>query len=308
MTALYGVIGHPVQHSLSPVMFESAFEQYNMDASYERFDVESKDLAEFLEEMRTPQLLGGTKPVGTFGAFGAQGLTVTIPHKEAMVPFLDFVQKEAKTIGAVNTIVNAGGKLKGYNTDWLGALRALEDVTNLDGKRVVVLGAGGAAAAIVYGCLKAGAFVTVLNRHLEKANELATRFEKDFMKKIGQNSEQVQRKNDLTDRKIITGTLDEILSHPADILIHTTSIGMTPHVHQSLVPTEYFRKGMVVFDVVYNPLKTKLVQDAEAAGCRIVPGYKMLLYQAEKQFELWFKKKPPLENMEKVLLEQLQKN
>jgi len=177
--------------------------------------------------------------------------------------------------------VNKNGRLKGYNTDWTGAQRALEAVTSLEGKRVLVIGAGGAAASIVYACRKLGAAVTVLNRTEDKAKILADKFGCGY------------------------GLLDEILQHPADILVHTTSVGMAPNTGATLVPAEYFRRGMVVMDIVYVPLETKLVREARAAGCRIVPGYKMLLYQAEKQFELWFKKKPPVQKMEKALLQAL---
>jgi shikimate dehydrogenase len=258
MTQIYGVIGHPVGHSLSPDLFNTAFFDYNMDARYERFDV---------EPLSVPDV---------------DGLSVTIPYKEAIMTVLDEVDETAREIGAVNTVVRKkNGKLKGYNTDWIGAQKALEEVTSLDGKRVLVLGAGGAAAAIVYACRQAGAAVTVLNRTEDKAKQLADRFHCGY------------------------GILDEILRHPADILVHTTSVGMSPHTGVSLVPQEYFKRGMVIMDIVYNPLETKLVKEARMAGCRIVPGYKMLLYQAEKQFEIWFKKKPPTQKMEKALLEGL---
>ena len=267
MTQHFGVVGHPVSHSLSPTMFGAAFWEYNLDADYELFDVEPAQLSEFLK--RVP-----SEPIA--------GLSVTIPHKETIVPLLNAVDEKAKIIGAVNTVVNKDGKLKGYNTDWQGALKALEEVTDLSGKTVVVLGAGGAAAAIMYACRQAGATVIVLNRTEEKAKELADRFGCGY------------------------GLLDEILQHPADVLVHTTSVGMTPHTDVSLVPRAYFKRGMIVMDIVYNPLETKLVKEARAVGCKIIPGHKMLLYQAEKQFELWFKKKPPVEKMEKAVVAALQ--
>lgn len=269
MTQHFGVVGHPISHSLSPTMFAAAFWEYNLDADCEKYDIDPAKLGEFLERVRS-------EPIA--------GLSVTIPHKETIVPLLNAVDEKAKIIGAVNTVVNKEGKLKGYNTDWQGALKAIEEVTDLSGKTVVVLGAGGAAAAIVYACRRAGATVIVLNRTEDKAKELADRFGCGY------------------------GRLDEILQHKSDILVHTTSVGMTPNTGVSLVPPEYYRRGMVVMDIVYIPLETKLVKEARAVGCKIIPGYKMLLYQAEKQFELWFKKKPPVEKMEKALLEALREN
>lgn len=269
MALQFGVIGHPVKHSLSPQMFEAAFWEYNIDAEYKQYDVSPEDLEDFIKEVRS-------KPM--------TGLSVTIPHKVNIRPLLDSVDTHAKAIGAVNTVFNKDGKLKGYNTDWIGAKKALEEVTDLQGKNVVVLGAGGAAAAIVYACKQAEANVIVLNRSVEKAKKLAERFDCN------------------------AGSLSDLFSHRAEVLIHTTSIGMAPNVHVSLVDKDYFKRGMVVFDIVYNPKRTQLVKDAVAADCRIVPGHKMLLYQGEKQFEIWFGKKPRTEAMEKALLDSLRES
>lgn len=263
MTPLYGVVGYPVKHSLSPAMFGAAFYAYNMDANYEHFEVHPDELRYFLKEVRE-------KPI--------MGLSVTIPHKEAIIPLLDGVDKHARAIGAVNTVANVNGKLKGYNTDFEGARRALEEASDLTGKKILIIGAGGAARAITYACAQAGADVTVLNRTIKKAQELA----EDFGVKAG--------------------ALSEISMHRPHILIHTTSVGMAPNLNESLVPPDFFMKGMVVMDIVYNPPETRLVKDAKKAGCRIVPGHKMLLYQGEKQFEIWFKKKPRTDKMEEALL------
>ncbi len=272
---LYGVIGFPVKHSLSPVMFSAAFWEYNMDATYEKFEVAPDDLGDFLKDVRK-------RPV--------MGLSVTIPHKTAIMAHLDSLDTHAELIGAVNTVVNRKGKLKGFNTDWIGALRAIEEVMSVKDKDVVILGAGGAAAAITYACVNAGARVTILNRNLNKAQELADRFGGDF-----ENS-----------YKMRVGLLSDILQYRANLLIHTTSIGMGADSDRSLVPTEFFKRGLVIFDVVYTPLENKLVRSAKRAGCRVIPGWKMLLYQGEKQFELWFKKKPRTSKMEEALLEELE--
>lgn len=267
MTLQFGVVGHPVKHSLSPAMFEAAFWEYGIDAKYDLYDIEPSDLGNFAENARTEM----------------SGFAVTIPHKLAIRSFLDSVDIHAKAIGAVNTVVNDNGRLKGYNTDWVGAQKALEEYTELEGKNVVILGAGGAAAALTYACVKSGANVTVLNRSFDNAEKLAERFGCE------------------------AGRLSDLFQHRAHVLIHTTSIGMWPRIHDSLVHEDYFKRGMVVFDIVYNPMETLLVREAKRAECKIVPGYKMLLYQGEKQFELWFGKKPRTAAMENALLEALAK-
>ncbi len=268
MGSVYGVLGHPVEHSLSPVMFDATFWEYNIDAEYKKFDVKPGDLNAFLADARTKNIAG---------------FSVTAPHKEAIISLLDEVDEKALEIGVVNTVINKKGKLKGYNTDYFGAVHALEEITDLAEKKILVIGAGGAAASITYGCRKAGGIVTILNRGEAKAKELADRCGCGY------------------------GRLDEILQHQAHILVHTTTVGMSPHTGESLVPPQFFKRGLVVMDIVYNPLETRLVKDARAADCKIVPGYKMLLYQAEKQFEIWFKKKPPTHKMEQALIGELNK-
>lgn len=271
MSGLYGVVGYPVKHSLSPAMFDAAFWEYNMDDQYELFEVAPDDLRSFLREVRD-------KPIA--------GLSVTIPHKETIMPMLDSIEAHAKTIGAVNTVVNKNGKLRGYNTDWVGAKRAIEEVTDIEGKDVLVLGAGGAAAAIVYACAQMGARVTILNRSIDRAEKLAERFGSDGA-------------------EVRAGVLEDIMHHRTHLLVHTTSIGMGADANRSLVPVEYFKRGLFVLDIVYTPLENKLVREAQRAECRIIPGYKMLLYQGERQFELWFGKKPRTDKMEEALLKEL---
>lgn len=266
MGNLYGVVGHPVKHSLSPPMFEAAFWEYNMNDRYEHFDVAPEELRAFLDDVRE-------RPIA--------GLSVTIPHKETIIPMLDSIGTHAKKIGAVNTVVNKNGKLRGYNTDWIGARRAIEEALDIEGKDVLVLGAGGAAHAIVYACTELGARVTVLNRHLERAEELAAKF--------GAKA----------------GRLSDILQYRAHLLVHTTSVGQGKDAERSLVPVEFFRRGMFVFDIVYTPLENRLVREARRADCRVIPGYKMLLYQGERQFELWFSKKPRTDKMEEAVLKEL---
>jgi len=268
MTGIYGVVGYPAAHSLSPAMFKAAFWEYNMDDTYEKFEVHPDHLADFIEEVKK-------KPIS--------GLSVTIPHKVNIIKHLDSLGPHAQALGAVNTVVNKNGKLRGYNTDWIGAKRAIEGVLdlNVEDKNVVVLGAGGAAAGVVYACKKMGANVTILNRTIERAQAMAEKFE------------------------CKAGVLEDLMHYRAHLLVHTTSVGMGQDFRNSLVPPEYFKRGMFVFDIVYTPLENKLVKQAKRADCRIIPGYKMLLYQGEKQFELWFKKKPRTGKMEQALLAEL---
>jgi len=268
MSQRFGVIGHPIAHSLSPVVFRRAFLEFRIDAEIEKFDVPKEELLGFIKKVRDEKI---------------RGVSVTIPLKDDILEFLDEVDPVAQEIGAVNTVVNEDGVLKGYNTDWIGARKSLEETASIKGKTVVVLGAGGAAAAVVYAMRKAGGTVIILNRTIEKAREMADHFHCGYE------------------------NLNNLLKHPADILINTTSVGMTPNIDESLVPVEYFKSGMTVFDIVYTPMETKLLREAAAAGCQTIPGYKMLLFQAEHQFELWFDKKAPLKQMEESLLDALKK-
>ena len=285
MGNLYGVVGHPVKHSLSPAMFEAAFWEYDMDDEYKQFEIAPTELGAFLDGVR-----GGDADLARI-----YGLSVTIPHKESLLEHIDALDAHAKTIGAVNTIVKDDGstrkdgrvRLKGANTDWIGAKRAIEEVMDVEGKDVVVLGAGGAAAAIVYACVQMKARVTILNRTLERAEAMAERFS-------GEDAPVVK-----------AGLLSDLMSCRAHLLVHTTSVGMGADAERSLVPVEFFKRGMVVFDIVYTPLENRLVREAKRHECRIIPGYKMLLYQGERQFELWFRKKPRTGKMEEALLQRL---
>ncbi len=267
MSKIYGILGHPIRHSLSPAMHNAAFLAMEIDARYECFDIEPVDLASFIGELRMNKEL--------------KGLSVTIPHKVAIMNCLDQIDQVAQKIGAVNTVVKKDDWLCGTNTDWEGALKALTEVSVLKGKNVLVLGSGGAARAICFGLIQAGAKVTLLARNKEKSLEFKRSFGLD------------------------TGALKDIESYHADMIINTTPVGMKPIIFDSLVPISYLNPKMMVFDIVYKPLKTKLIRDSEAKGCITITGEKMLLYQGAKQFELWTGKKAPIEVMRKALLENL---
>jgi shikimate dehydrogenase len=255
-TVLYGVLGSPVRHSLSPAIHNAAFEATGLNGVYLAF--ETKDL---------PGSLAGAKAL----CFG--GLSITLPFKSAVIPLLDQLDPLAERIGAVNTIRNEEGNLVGYNTDGSGALRALEAVTDVSGKRCLLVGAGGAARAIGYVLSRKGVEIVVANRSADRGKSLAV---------------------------FIGGRcipLAEASSIDADFLIQTTSVGMFPITDQVPVPPEALREGIVVMDVIYNPLKTKLLRLAEERGCLTVSGLDMFIYQGAEQFRLWTGLEPPIEIM-----------
>jgi shikimate dehydrogenase len=206
------------------------------------------------------------------------GTTVSMPHKQAVMQHIDRVDDVARTIGAVNTIGNRDGVLTGYNSDWIGAMNALKEATSLQGKRAVVLGAGGASRAIVYGLKQNGATVTILNRDAAKARKLA----QDFGATAG---------GTLAD----LGRLDDY-----DVLVNATSIGFG--TTETPVPGDAIKRGVVVLDAVFVPTTTTFLKSAQERGCKTVPGYRMLIHQALFQFELFTGQKPPFEVMEKALL------
>ncbi len=217
-------------------------------------------------------------------ALDIRGLSVTVPHKLAVIPFLDEIDPVARAIGAVNTIVNDGGRLKGYNTDWTGFLRSLEPHAPVRGRRIALLGAGGAARAIAFGLKERGASMTILNRAEEIG--MAERLAAEIGCPYG----------DL-------GRLEAVAE--ADIVINATSVGMAPLEDRTIIDTALLRPEQVVYDVVYNPLETRFLREARARGCRAIPGYEMLALQGAEQFELWTGRPAPEELMKSVLLERL---
>lgn len=263
-TQLYGIIGHPVRHSLSPIMHNNAFKKRKINAIYLAFDVTNLEAA-----------IAGIK------ALGIRGLSVTIPHKEAVMKYLDEIDDMAKRIGAVNTIINREGKLLGSNTDWLGAVRALEEVIALKGKKVLIIGAGGSARAICIGIRDKGANVHIANRTISKAKSLAYLCGASF------------------------SGIDELnnISNDFDILINTTPVGMSPNEDKIIIDPKVLSNFKVVMDIVYSPVETLLLKEAKKRGCKTVSGLKMLLYQAIAQFELWINQLAPIEEMERALLE-----
>ena len=207
-----------------------------------------------------------------------QGFSVTIPHKESVLSFLDDIDHTARKIGAINTIVNQNGKLIGYNTDCMAAVMGLEHYlkeTNdtLNNKKISIIGAGGAARAIAFGLKEKGCDITIFNRTIERAEKLSH------------------------DVKCKFESFEKIHKLDSDILINTTSIGMFPNVDQTPVPKNILKEDMIVFDAVYNPIETRLLRDAKGKGCHTVNGLSMFINQAAEQFRLWTNIDPPIELM-----------
>ena len=274
LTRICGIIGDPIEHTVSPAMHNAAFKNKGVDYLYLPFGVKREELGKAIEGMR---------------ALNIRGLNITIPHKVAVMQFLDNLDPLADRIGAVNTIVNDGGVLTGYNTDATGFLQALlEKGIEPKGKKVVILGAGGAARAISFILAERGSSLVILNRTWDKAKVCADRISEIFQ------SEAAALK---LDRENLAAALSQ-----ADILINTTSVGMSPDINETPVVSNLLKPNLVVFDIVYNPIKTRLQKEAEAAGAITISGLDMLVWQGALAFEKWTGLKAPVEVMrEKVI-------
>ena len=274
-TDIVGLIGHPVEHSFSPPMHNAAFKELGMDYAYVAFDVNPNDLKSAIE---------GAK------SLNIKGFNVTIPHKIEVMQYLNELDEVAELIGAVNTIDFKD--LKGYNTDGIGAIRAIEEVSSVKNKNVVVAGAGGASRAISFYLAKFGAdSITILNRNVEKAKSLAGDVAKSDL--IGDvNSDSISE---------INAYLKD-----ADILVDTTPLGMDPHIDdEPIAKADAMHENLVVFDAVYNPNETVLLKEAIRAGAKPVYGIRMLLYQGAESFKIWTGRDAPIDVMQNALNEHL---
>lgn len=276
-TKVCAIIGDPVDHSLSPVMHNAAFKKLGLNLIYVAFPVTKNELKDAVSGIKS---------------LGLRGLNVTMPHKHAVMKHLDTVDSTAKSIGAVNTILNSQGKLTGYNTDGIGAMIALqENGVPTEEKKMVILGAGGAAKAIAYQAAQDVETLSILNRTKEKAEQLA----KDLTKNFGKN--------------VNSGTLShETLKkelEDADILVNATSVGMHPDTTNSPVPSDLLKPDMCLMDIIYNPMETKLAKEAKTAGAKVVSGIEMLVYQGAAAFEIWTNCPAPVEVMKKAALAKL---
>lgn len=266
-TSLFGLIGDPVTHSLSPVMHNHAFAATGRNAVYLAFRVTDPATA-----------------IKGIAALNFKGVSVTLPHKVAVMEHLDEIDETAAQIGAVNTIVNNQGRLIGYNTDCPGALEALRTQTSIKDKSVALIGAGGAARAIGFGLVSAGGRVTVLNRSRTNGQRLARDLPAEFL------------------------PLNEWQPNRYEILINTTPVGMHPETEATPIPKEGLLKDMVVMDIVYNPMETRFLKEAAARGCRTINGVAMFVFQGAHQFELWTGQKGPVDIMRQAVIEALKAN
>jgi shikimate dehydrogenase len=234
-TQVCGIIGDPIGHSLSPEMQNAAFRAEGLDYMYLPFRVKREDLGDAISGIR---------------ALNLRGLNVTIPHKVHVMSFLDEIDPLAAKIGAVNTIVNEKGTLKGYNTDASGFMKALHaENIHPANKNITILGAGGAARSIAFILAEGGARLTILNRHPKTAQDLADGLNRSFGK-VGKAL------------KPSSQNLSRSLGS-ADILVNTTSVGMLPDIDSTPVPETLIKSGLIVFDIIYNPLKTRLLKVSE---------------------------------------------
>ena len=270
MPDTYAVIGDPIDHSLSPNIHNAAFRHLELDHSYIAYKISAGELAAGIDSLKKIKIAG---------------FNVTIPHKIEIMKFLDDMDTTSKVIGAVNTVSNENGKLKGYNTDMIGFLDPIKKKNlAIKDSQVLLLGAGGAARAILTAMIKEKASkITIVNRTQENANKLA-----DFAKKIGGNADAVsiQKANELVgDYKFI---------------INSTSIGMKNE--PSPISTRNISKNSVVYDIVYQPINTDLIKKSKENGATIIYGYEMLLSQAACSFEIWHKMEAPYDVMKNALL------
>ncbi len=263
-TKLTAIIGNPVEHSLSPTLHNAIYKEENVDAVMLAFG--NPDVVSLVAAIR---------------ALPIHLAAVTMPHKQTIMPLLDAIDDTARDIGAVNTVVNRGGTLTGYNTDVAGVAGALAGVT-LKAKNVLLIGAGGAARTVAYFVGRAGANVFCHNRDREQAEALRASFGVTI---IGE---------------------DALTATPFDVIVNATPIGMSPHVDAMPVPEGIIKKDAAVFDLVYSPLETKLLKTARAQGARAISGLTMFLAQGLEQERLWLEREIADKNYTALLEEKLQ--
>ncbi len=267
-----GIIGYPIGHSVSPLFQQAALDRLSVPHRYRAYEVDPDSVGDFIASLRSEDVLG---------------INVTVPHKEAVMPFLDDIDDWAAEAGAVNTIVNRDGRLTGYNTDGYGFLRALTDEGGLNpaGKRVLVLGAGGSARGVVQALIRAEVGrLDIANRTLARAESLAELAE--------------QRSVPTGAASLDPGQLSEAAA-AADLIVNCTSLGMRhgPDETASPLATQHIPAGSLVYDLVYNPMLTPLLQAAQSAGAKTLGGISMLVYQGAASFELWLQRPAPVSAM-----------
>ena len=271
------VIGYPIEHSMSPIMYNAAILDLNLNYIYLAFNIFPENL---------------NLAVNGIKAFNFKGINVTLPFKQKIMHYLDEIDPVAQEIGAINTIKNDGGYLCSRNTDAEGAMKALLDAGHkVSGKNILLLGAGGAARTLAFIMAKDSNKIVIANRTEKRAEKLAN----EIKSKFGIIVEGKNNSNHVLKEE----------SKKADILINTTSLGMYPNVDKSPIPAEFLHDDLFVFDIVYNPLKTKLIKDATEKGCSTLGGLDMLVNQGALAFEWWTNKKPNIQLMKNKIVEAL---
>ena len=268
---IYGIVGHPVSRSLSPIIHNAAFNKESIDAEYRLFDIDPSnedDLANFCYETDLNNIAG---------------FSVTMPYKEEITKYMDEYDSLAKKVGSVNTVRNDESKLYGYNTDTTGAIQALKEKTQVAGDKILILGAGGAARAISYGLKEFGADVHIYNRTSSKADEIAKEFDLETIE------------------------LDQIPLTGFDVIVNTTPVGSDPNTSESILYAEHLKGIKLAMDIITYPIDTQLLKEANKAGAEIISGERMLLHQAAGQFEIWFEKSAPFKAMELALYKELER-
>ena len=269
MNTALGIIGYPIGHSMSPVFQQAALDACGVDARYVAYQVAPDQVEEFVNGLRQP---------------GIMGINVTVPHKLAVMPFLDEIDDWATEAGAVNTIVNRQGRLTGHNTDGYGFLRALQEGAGFEpaGRRTLILGAGGAARGVVLALAREGVGdLTIANRTPERAENLA----------------QLALNRGIAARAIpLAGTDLAEAAATAELIVNCTTIGMThgPGEDETPLPADAIPATALVNDLVYNPLETRLLREAAQAGAKTLGGIEMLVYQGAASFEMWLERPAPV--------------
>ena len=266
----YCIIGDPIDHSLSPAIHNAAFTTLGLNCSYIAFRVQEGQLKNSMDSLR---------------AINIGGFNVTMPHKVTVLNYVDRSDKIAEMVGAANTVNNEGGKFHAYNTDVVGFIEPLRQrKIDLNGFEVLILGAGGAARAVAVALSqeKGVSKINIFNRDIDRSTSLANMINKSGIE-IG-----IISQNDV-----------QKIAFRSNLIINTTPLGMKNE--QSLIKTSSISKESIVYDIVYKPIETKLLENARTAGAQVIYGYEMLLEQAIASFKIWFKIDPPIESMKKVL-------
>jgi len=272
-TVLTGLLGSPVEHSISPMMHNEAFRQLGLDYAYLAFDVGTDTLEKAVEGLKV---------------MGARGFNLTMPDKNLVCSLVDKLSPAAEIGGAANTVVNDNGVLTGYTTDGIGFMRSVEEAgQNILGKKMTLLGAGGAAAAIlIQAALDGVKEITVFNIR----DDFFTRAE-GIMEKLREKTDCILNLYDFSNPELLKKEIAE-----SAILVNGTTVGMAPNTDRCIIQDDsVFHKDLFVFDVIYNPEETLLLKKAKAAGCQTANGLYMLLYQGAASFELWTGQKMPVD-------------